>query len=221
MNFSNQNILPEKMPKNPKGKKSIYIALSIFLVTLGITGFSTYKSIKTITTNHSKTNSSESVQIPAKATTKNLKDLPGKEPLKEENSSRKPIPEKTSGLDKIGEETQATSSKSLSELELQYPVENNVIKEFSGGKPVYSKTLSDWRTHEGTDFKSEKGNTVKSVAAGTIKDVYNDSSYGTTVIIEHDGMFRIAARPVQPHIALRLRFLAWLAEHLQRRFVGM
>ena len=193
MNFLNQNVLdsdPGQMPKNPKNKKSVYVALSIFLVTLGITGLSTYKSIKKMTMNHSKTGASQTSQSPAKVSTKSSNELPGKELLKEEEKStnRKPIPEKSPTKDET-EEVQEASSPSLSELEIQYPVENNVIKEFSGGKPVYSKTLSDWRTHEGTDFKSETGNAVKAVTSGTVKDIYNDSSYGTTVIIEHDGNF--------------------------------
>ena len=194
MNFLNQNTFepgPNGTPKNPKNKKSVYIALSIFLVTLGITGLSTYKSIKKITSNHSKTGSSQTAQTPAKTNTKNPKELPGKEHLKEENekTNRKPIPEKSQSNSDELEEVQEASSVSLSELQIEYPVENNILKEFSSGKPVYSKTLSDWRTHEGTDFKSETGTEVKSVTGGTVKDIYNDSSYGTTVLIEHDGNF--------------------------------
>ncbi|MBQ2671325.1 MAG: M23 family metallopeptidase [Clostridia bacterium] len=193
MNFLNQNVLdsdPGKMPKNPKNKKSVYVALSIFLVTLGITGLSTYKSIKKMTMNHSKAGTSQTSQSPAKVSTKSPNELPGKELLKEEEKSinRKPIPEKSPTKEET-EEVQEASSPSLSELEIQYPAENNVIKEFSSGKPVYSKTLSDWRTHEGTDFKSETGSAVKAVTSGTVKDIYNDSSYGTTIIIEHDGKF--------------------------------
>lgn len=193
MSFLNQNVLDPNngTQKNPKSKKSVYIALSIFLVTLGIAGLSTYKSIKKLTSNHSKTSSSQASQTPSKTSAKGLKELPGKEPLKEDEKTlaRKPIPEKSSNGNDDAEQIQETSSESISELEIQYPVENNVLKEFSSGKPVYSKTLSDWRTHEGTDFKSEAGNDVKAVTSGTVKDIYNDSSYGTTVVIEHDGKF--------------------------------
>lgn len=194
MNFLNQNAFdpgPNGTPKNPKNKKSVYIALSIFLVTLGVTGFSTYKSIKKITSNNSKTGTSQTAQTPAKTNTKIAKELPGKEHLKEENekTNRKPIPEKSPTSNDDSEEVQETSSVSLSELQIEYPVENNVLKEFSSGKPVYSKTLSDWRSHEGTDFKAETGSAVKAITTGTVKDIYNDSSYGTTVLIEHDGKF--------------------------------
>ena len=41
------------------------------------------------------------------------------------------------------------------------------------------------------------------------------------VVVEHDWVLRVAACPVQPHVALRLRFFACFPEHLQRRFIGM
>ena len=39
------------------------------------------------------------------------------------------------------------------------------------------------------------------------------------ILIEHDGLIRIAARPVQPHIAVRVRALSRFMQHLQRCLV--
>ena len=36
------------------------------------------------------------------------------------------------------------------------------------------------------DFKADRGSLIKSVTSGTVKDIYNDPSYGTTIVIEHD-----------------------------------
>lgn len=51
------------------------------------------------------------------------------------------------------------------------------------------KTLGDWRCHEGTDFKAEKGSSVKAVTSGVVTDIYEDPSYGTTIVISHDSGF--------------------------------
>lgn len=66
------------------------------------------------------------------------------------------------------------------------PVSGDITKDYSE-KPVYSKTLDDWRAHAGLDFKTAEGEEVKASAAGVIEDVYYDSLYGYTVVIGHTG----------------------------------
>lgn len=68
---------------------------------------------------------------------------------------------------------------------LIYPVSGTIIKEFSVDNLVYSKTLGDWRTHEGIDIKAEIGTMVKAGGDGIVEDVYIDEEMGITVIIDH------------------------------------
>ena len=72
------------------------------------------------------------------------------------------------------------------------PIGNEVLKPFSDGQPVYSETMQDWRTHNGTDFKGEKGTEVKAVADGTILKVENDPLWGPVIEIDHG--FQIISR---------------------------
>lgn len=72
------------------------------------------------------------------------------------------------------------------------PIGNEVLKPFSDGQPVYSETMQDWRTHNGTDFKGEKGTEVKAVADGTIRKVENDPLWGPVIEIDHG--FQIISR---------------------------
>jgi len=65
------------------------------------------------------------------------------------------------------------------------PVGNEVLKEYSGGKLVYSMTFGDWRVHDGVDFKAAKSDVVRTVGDGTVKDIVKDPLYGTTVVIDH------------------------------------
>ena len=65
------------------------------------------------------------------------------------------------------------------------PLTNEVIKEFSDGKLVYSNTMKDWRVHNGVDFKGDDGQEVKALADGTITAIEEDVMWGRTITIDH------------------------------------
>lgn len=203
MNVSNLNNdeknnlnFPTKISK-PKKKKSFYIAIVILLTTISVAGWSTYSSVKNLnnsTETVESTQPKDNIKVKSKNPSKiSSSELPGKEPVdntevKSEPGSyiKRTIPKTVFDSD---EGELKTVSAEKSDLEIVYPTENIILKEFSDGKPVYSKTLSDWRAHEGVDFKSDSGNIVKSITSGTVKNIHSDPSYGTTIEIEHDPKF--------------------------------
>ncbi len=65
------------------------------------------------------------------------------------------------------------------------PMGTDIIKDYSNGEMVYSKTMGDWRVHNGVDFSGSAGNDVVAVADGKITKVYDDSFWGTIVEIDH------------------------------------
>ncbi|MBQ3181569.1 MAG: M23 family metallopeptidase, partial [Clostridia bacterium] len=73
------------------------------------------------------------------------------------------------------------------DVRITMPVSGDIINEFSGTKPVKSKTLGDWRVHSGIDIKAPKGEAVCAPADGKIIEAYNSKLTGNTVSIEHDG----------------------------------
>lgn len=70
-------------------------------------------------------------------------------------------------------------------LSFSKPLEGETQKPYSIDKVIYSKTLELWKTHDGIDISAEIGTSVKSIEKGTIEKVYDDSFYGTTVVIDH------------------------------------
>ncbi|MCR4925014.1 MAG: M23 family metallopeptidase [Clostridiales bacterium] len=66
-----------------------------------------------------------------------------------------------------------------------YPVSGAVIKDYSDGELVYSKTMDDWRTHDGIDFQADKGTQVKAINDGIVLSVYSDALWGNVVEIDH------------------------------------
>lgn len=63
------------------------------------------------------------------------------------------------------------------------PVSGSVIKAYSGDELVYSNTLADWRTHNGTDYACANGSAVKAPAAGSVTKAETDGNWGGVVEI--------------------------------------
>lgn len=70
-------------------------------------------------------------------------------------------------------------------LTFSKPLNGQIQKPYSIDKVIYSKTLELWKTHDGIDISSKLGENVKSIEKGTVEKVYDDSFYGTTVVIDH------------------------------------
>ena len=92
-------------------------------------------------------------------------------------------------------ETAPDTSKTEEETKLSRaaqfvkPIDTDVIKAFSGDTLVMSKTMGDWRTHNGTDYAGNIGDPVRAVNNGKVTRVYDDVLWGTTVEIDHlDGL---------------------------------
>ncbi len=66
------------------------------------------------------------------------------------------------------------------------PVTGHVFKEFSGNTLVYSRTLGDWRVHNGTDIRCELGSLVCSSVPGTVVSVCDDDRFGKSVVVRHE-----------------------------------
>ena len=69
-------------------------------------------------------------------------------------------------------------------------LDGEVQKIYSTDKVVYSKTLHQWKTHDGIDISAENNKTVVAIERGVVEKVYNDSFYGMTVEIEHINGYR-------------------------------
>lgn len=70
------------------------------------------------------------------------------------------------------------------------PVEGELTNGFSNGELVKSETLGYWLTHDGVDIKAENGTPVLSAGEGVVNDIYDDTLWGTCVVIDHkNGVF--------------------------------
>lgn len=81
--------------------------------------------------------------------------------------------------------TKTKNKVTVKPLSFSKPLNGQIQKPYSIDKVIYSKTLELWKTHDGIDISSQIGENVKSIEKGTVEKVYDDSFYGTTVVIDH------------------------------------
>ncbi len=77
------------------------------------------------------------------------------------------------------------------------PLNNKVIKNYSDGDMVYSKTMDDWRTHDGIDVGGNIGDNVIAVQDGKVLEVSVDEMWGDTVTIQHGNGLKAIYRGVK------------------------
>lgn len=73
---------------------------------------------------------------------------------------------------------------------LSYPVTGEILQSFSGDNLVYSKTLDDWRVHNGIDIKADELERVLACERGIVEKVYEDELMGKTIIIDHQNGYK-------------------------------
>jgi len=95
------------------------------------------------------------------------------------------------------QETTAQEEASVAEVEeeeyvfeLSYPVDGEIIEKFSEDELVYSRTLGDWRVHNGIDIKAELLERVYASERGIVERVYEDALMGKTIVIDHQNGFK-------------------------------
>lgn len=81
--------------------------------------------------------------------------------------------------------TKATPKKVEEKLVFSVPLDGEIQKMYSTDKVIYSKTLGQWKTHDGLDISASSSSTVNAIERGVVDDIYNDSFLGMTIVIEH------------------------------------
>ncbi|MBO5413124.1 MAG: peptidoglycan DD-metalloendopeptidase family protein [Clostridia bacterium] len=101
----------------------------------------------------------------------------------QENTTELTVEEQTAPIVEKKEEVKK-------ELVFAYPVEGEILREFSMDELIYSETLDEWTVHQGLDIKADRTTVVKAAEAGTVVAIKNDPRYGLTVIIEHEDGYK-------------------------------
>ena len=180
---------PKEKEKNKKKGLHFYVALGICILAVGVAAYTTYDSIVRfagVDEDLTASKTQQKYQTYSKNSNKSATNE------KNEKKEKKSIPSqtKTNVQRKPSDKDQKSiSTNAEASGVIVYPTSKNIIKKYSGENPVFSKTLNDWRVHNGIDLAAEQGSKVKSITSGKVKEIFNDAMFGTTMVIEHDGGF--------------------------------
>lgn len=159
------------------------IALSVLAVLAASVGiYTTAKKIRS----RSKEPTHSTVEITL-TTEPREKPANRKQPgVKDERTTETTKPEEISEpTTKMAETTEAVVT-TQHDVECELPLSDDILKDYSNGAPVRSKTMNDYRTHNGVDFTGEQGDEIRAVCAGKVTEIKADSSWGNVVVIEHE-----------------------------------
>lgn len=167
--------------KSPKKNAGFYIALAICVVAIAAAAWTTYGSVleySDLQQETSEQESSENIQAG--------KDVKGEK--YESSAADESSEEPSENSDDDTESSDVQASETALDTTRVQPVENGkVIKTFSPQNPIYSKTTSDWRTHNGIDIAASEGTPVRAVTSGTVKSISKDPMLGNIICINHIG----------------------------------
>ncbi|MBQ5823995.1 MAG: M23 family metallopeptidase [Clostridia bacterium] len=66
------------------------------------------------------------------------------------------------------------------------PLGTEILKDYSDGEMVSSKTMGDWRVHNGIDFTGADSAEILAIQKGKVTNVYEDPMWGIVVEIDHE-----------------------------------
>lgn len=187
--------------------KGFYAALAVCLIGAGAATWAAVKSTLedvTVLDNSPSFTASEEKQenfqnIEKEIQYENSTTVPNIETYQQEKSKEQSLLENSSQDSTVTvdtEEVQEVLTSQDKPLNLEYilPVSGEVFNDFSHGELVKSKTLKDWRTHNGIDIKASAGTSVMAAANGVVKEISSDGLWGTVIKISHeDGKMTIYA----------------------------
>lgn len=84
------------------------------------------------------------------------------------------------------------------ELDFEWPLSGDIIRDFAKDFLVYSSTLNEWTTHEGIDIAGNEGDVIVSVEDGIVEQIYEDEKYGKTIIVSHEKDYKSRYSFVSP-----------------------
>ncbi|MEG1719801.1 MAG: M23 family metallopeptidase [Clostridia bacterium] len=159
-------------------KKGFLLAIVLCFCTVTAVGYLSVKNVLDVPTN-------EDFKKSAQSNTDEIKSSIAPVIVPREDVIK--TPEKTNPAPK--KESQPSKPVPKEVIKYSMPLKGNIIKNFSTEVQVFSKTLNDYRSHNGIDIEAKIGDTVTSVASGKVTKAINDELYGMTIeVTDLDGV---------------------------------
>ncbi len=185
----------KKIQPRSKGKnKGFYIAMGVCLIALATAVYIG------ITTTMKRINEDKTMEL--NSTEQNDWVYPDTEDVGKEESD---VPVESQVVSEQPAEESALEEQAAAAQVPSFmkPLEGEVLNAFSNGELVKSKTLNEWRTHDGVDLKAAANTPVKAAADGTVEDISEDTLWGVCVTVTHTGGYTTYYRGLKPDVEVK------------------
>ncbi|MGN0536815.1 MAG: peptidoglycan DD-metalloendopeptidase family protein [Acutalibacteraceae bacterium] len=192
----------EKKKKFLKQNKAFYVALTICIIAVAAAAWTTYGSVLEYAENQNRQISELMEDEPSNEikTGQEVSNIPYESSAKESNTEKKEVSEQTSSTSMVeAEQTIKQEQKIIEPIK-----EGAIIKKYSPTDLLESKTMGDWRTHNGVDIAAEDGTIVRAMADGIVTEIMNDEMYGTVVRIEHKNGYTALYCGLSPTVTVKV-----------------
>lgn len=173
----------KKSLKKMLKSNALYFALGLCLLGAGVVGFTAAGNKTPSLVSDNTTKKQESVTIAESLTEAPAEKYEVKINIDEFTTEKFEEPSTAAVFDNNASKIEETTV--AEEVYFSAPLSNAIGMDYSMGIPVFSKTLKDYRTHNGVDFKGVKGDSVKTVGEGTVVSVETNAVWGNTVTVDH------------------------------------
>ena len=176
-NHENKDLFEDESKREPFAKKVarfsafIYLGLAITVVITATVGI--------FSISYDYDSSLPQISLPEIDLTIPEVSIPFEESQREESTDY-PVNNEQSGV------TPDVSTPEPPRTMYYFPVEGEVIKNYSMDALVYCETMKDYRVHSGIDIASTVGAEVIAFTDGVVSAVSDDYFNGTTVVITHE-----------------------------------
>ncbi len=199
----------DKKPKSEADKKRFYIGLytcaGIMIAIAGIISAANLKSINN-SAKKSEIQTKQQSELTDLKPVNNSKDESFKEKetqIKQnntaetkENTENTKIESKTETTEnkpikqpETEPETTTNNSKTFSlfdeSKEMSWPVNGQIVMDYSVETAIFDKTLEQYRTNDSICISAQAGTDVKAAAEGVVENIFEDNENGKSVVINH------------------------------------
>lgn len=175
------------LTKKKRISKSFYIALAVSVVAVGSATYLTLNALNEPPAETPSTTLENTTEWSIPEVDAVEKSQPGVPKDTPQVIVRESEPAETSAESSEAAESTAKPVESSATGAFIMPVSGEIVNPFSNGELVKSKTLNEWRTHDGIDISAKEGTPVKSPNDGKVIDIREDSKWGNTVEVEYTG----------------------------------
>jgi murein DD-endopeptidase MepM/ murein hydrolase activator NlpD len=186
---------------NTRKKIGFYIALGICLIAVGI---AVYIGVSSTV---DEINEDKTLDLELTESTMEEDPLLDEDETQDVDQTQSDVPVEESNTvsetESASASVQTSDTQSSKAVSFALPLEGDTLNAFSNGELVKSKTLNEWRTHDGVDLKASAGTPVKAASDGVIESIEEDPMWGVCVTISHGDQYESIYCGLKPNVPVK------------------